>query len=169
MNKILIGIILLCAILTGATSFKNEGYDSKISIGSDFPIFEAKNLNGEIKIGSTEGNYIVLSFWDSKDADSRMSCKEYEKQTEKLKKEGNKVDFYAVNFDDSEALFEEIVAYDRLNAEKQFRVDATTAADLEVAFDLNKGKGTVLVAPNGKVVAFNPSYQYLQRALIYNS
>ena len=66
-----------------------------------------------------------------------------------------------VKYDESESLFHEIVLHYSLVPEKQFHASGDTARAIIKNYGLGRGYGAVLVNPDGKVSAYNPSDKQL--------
>lgn len=156
MKKILLGIAFLSILITGTSGFNEKRFDS--AIGNSAPIFEVTNSEGTETVGGRHSNYTLVTFWDSTDAESRMACKYYDR----LAETDNSIEFVGVNFDKSEALFSEIVANDNLDKSKQYRVSDDAARELRARYGLDSGMGSVLLSPDGTVVAYNPTEEYLK-------
>ena len=166
MKKILFGIAVLFAVLVFATGFDVTPESKKISIGSDMPVVHLSNQKTKLDVGTSSDRYILMTFWESLDAESRIACSKYNTYFSHNKPEGLNVDFVAVNFDKDETLCREIIAIDNLDADTQFRLDNFQTLGLKAAFELDHGMGSVLVDPTGKIIAFNPSVSELEKLIL---
>ena len=100
------------------------------------------------------GEYALITFWSSTDAPSRRASNLY---TAWLRANPEaRLRLIGVNFDDSEALFDEIVRRDSLDAKDQFYANGDTARAIADNYGLSDGFGSVLVSPDGKIAAYNP-------------
>lgn len=133
------------------------------SIGKELPAIANEQINNVLKECENNGKYVLLSFWSTSDALSRQSVNDY---TSWLKTNGNsKIDLLSVNFDKSERLFQEIVKRDGLDSEMQFNVSGNQAYKIKDEFHLNKGYGSILLDPTGKIIAHNPTREELNDIL----
>ena len=160
MKKFLFGIALVFSLLVIATGFTENPADKKIGINSQMPVFQVSNQTNSMTVGNQADNYILVSFWDSSDAESRLACTMYQGIINN--DVNSNIEFVAINFDINVDLFAEIVRIDNLDTNLQYRLDSNTAMQLRAIFDLDKGMGSVLVAPDGTIAAFNPSSEYLK-------
>lgn len=159
MKKIIFGIALLFSVLVIATGFTENPANKKVNIGSTFPTVRIHNTEGVTTLGDRKSHYTLITFWESSDAQSRMECNIYDKALSSS--ENADVEFIAVNFDGTKTLFDEIVTIDNMQQQRQYHVTGQTAMELRAIFDLDKGMGSILLAPDGTVAAFNPSVDYL--------
>ncbi len=157
MKKILLSIAFLSVLIIGTSGFNEERFDT--AIGDRAPIFEVTNTHGTTTVGGLDSRYTLVTFWDSTDAESRMACRFYDRLTDKS---NSKINFVGVNFDGSEALFDEIAACDGLDMTRQYHVSNEAARELRARYGLDNGMGSVLLAPDGRVVAYNPTEEYLE-------
>ncbi|MBJ2185039.1 MAG: redoxin domain-containing protein [Muribaculaceae bacterium] len=101
------------------------------------------------------GKYVLLCFWSSTNAPSREAVGKYTSWVRRQPNSG--VGLIAFNLDKSEPLFREIVKRDGLNQQCQFRLSDERTRRLMRDYDLSPGQyGTLLIAPDGRIVAHNP-------------
>lgn len=101
------------------------------------------------------GKYVLLSFWSATNAPSRDAVYRYTNWLER--QPDSDIGLLAFNLDKSETLFRETVKRDGLNQQLQFRLDESRTADLMRDYGLQPGAyGTLLIAPDGKILAHNP-------------
>jgi cytochrome oxidase Cu insertion factor (SCO1/SenC/PrrC family) len=126
-------------------------------------MFKVERNDSVVALDNLKGEWVLVQFWSSADAASRISCKDYAKLGEKLSDDSlkEKIHFLAVNFDRSERLFHEIVRRDGLDAKSQFFVEGSKANVLIKDYHLDSGMSAYLIDPSGRVVAKNPSEQRL--------
>lgn len=102
------------------------------------------------------GKYVLLCFWSATNAPSREAVDNYSAWVERQPNSG--VGLLAFNLDKSETLFREIVKRDGLNQQLQFRLDEKGTGRLMRDYGLRPGTyGTLLIAPDGRIVAHNPA------------
>lgn len=102
------------------------------------------------------GKYVLLSFWSSTNAPSRQAVGDYSSW---LRSDRNpNIGMIAFNLDSEEPLFREIVKRDGLNQSLQFRLGEKATERLMRDYRLRPGQyGTLLVAPDGRILAHNPA------------
>ena len=160
--KKLVSFVALLAALLLATSGYNE-YDRILAIGDDAPSLTVSNNDTTFNLGKSEGDYVLLTFWATSDARSRVDCQRYSKWFEK--NNPTKVKHVSVNFDEEPSLFREIVRLDNLEPYAQFNVNGSEASQIRHDFGLDNGYGSILIDPNGYIKSFNPSSQDLRSLL----
>lgn len=102
------------------------------------------------------GKYVLLSFWSSTNAPSRQAVGDYSSWLRGSHM--TNVGMLSFNLDREEPLFREIVKRDGLNQALQFHASDRAAERLRRDYGLKKGQyGTLLIAPDGRILAHNPS------------
>lgn len=161
MKKILFGIALVFSLLVIATGYKANPASKVLGRGSDVPAIRLSNADNTTVIGRSTGHYTLVTFWTSSDGKSRAACNNYDRLINGKQRSTN-VKFVAINMDRSNTLFNEIVYVDGLTASSQYRVDEQAAIELNTMFRLDRGMGSVLIGPDGRVAAFNPDAALLR-------
>ncbi|MDE5553672.1 MAG: thioredoxin family protein [Muribaculaceae bacterium] len=160
-KKTILIFSLFIGLLLTSSGFNRTSLNT--SIGKDMPTIADEQINNALKQCENDGKYVLLSFWSTSDALSRQSVNDY---TSWLKTNGNsKIDLLSVNFDKSERLFQEIVKRDGLNSDMQFNVSGNQAFKIKDEFHLDKGYGSILLDPSGKIIAHNPTREQLDDIL----
>ena len=111
-----------------------------------------------------KGRYVIVTFWSSADADSRLRADRYDEAAKLLPQE--RFCLLSVNFDRSERLFREIVRRDNLSAENHIHVDGSQANRIIHDYRLTEGFKSLLIDPKGRIVAMNPSIETLTKMSI---
>lgn len=162
MKKAIFMIACFAVLLVFGSAYSDRnvaprtGYKSpSLVIGSDDETFSLENLKGE---------YVLLTFWSSGDARSRLQCNDYVSLLGNADANGV-IDMVAVNFDRSENLFKEVVAHDNLDACKQFYVNGQQASRIKEEFALTNGLKTFLLNKNGHIIAIDPGMTELTKIL----
>ncbi len=132
--------------------------------GYSIPELTLQRDNEMLSMQSVKGKYLLLSFWSSTDAQSRLACNQYDAYAKSFGEAGN-LCLVSVNFDCSEGLFKETVRRDNLAAETQFNVKDEKAERIKKDFHLEKGFRSILVDTAGIVIATNPDRAALERIL----
>lgn len=160
--------ISLIAIFTVLLFSVSAGYDRepKPVQGSQAPWFEVKTTDGStISLSQMRGRYVLVSFWASNDACSRINTTLYDRFL-KADPDGEKLSLLSVNVDRSERLFRETVRRDRMDAESQFHVFGNEASQLMHRYGQNTTDcQSFLIDPQGVVVAVNPDVEALAAVL----
>ncbi len=132
--------------------------------GYTAPEIEAlDNDSAHISLNSLRGKYVLVNFWDSNNAVSRIAAGEYDRFSKDLN--DNSFRLFSVNTDENKKLFREIVKKDNLDESTQFHIDEAKAKNLRADYRLEQGFSSYLVDPQGKIVAVNPSVKTLESYL----
>lgn len=155
-------VVVFAVLLVIGSAYTTRAVDS--TNGSMAPMFRIERQDSVVTLDQLKGQWVLLTFWSSSDADSRIACNRYSRisQTLTLNDETN-ISFrhIAINTDRSQKLFQEIVKHDRLDAKSQFHVAESRANQLQRDYNLLSGMHSFLIAPNGKIVAKNPTEEHL--------
>ena len=160
MKKTITIIVFVAVLLTTVSAYTGKVVDA--SEGYTTPTLTITNNNETITLDMLKGKYVLLTFWASTDGISRVACNEYSAFLENASFE-EKVCHLSVNFDKSKNLFNETVRHDKLNAISQFNVQGDEAEKIKDNFNLDDGYNTLLIDPNGRIIATNPSIGTLQK------
>ena len=147
---LLLGVIA-CAIGVGNTQYRT-------SLGRKAPNIFLPSDTGMVSLDDLRGHHVLLNFWKSTDAQSRRAANEY---TAWLRKHPGEVELLSVNLDESEPLFREIVRIDSLIPSTQHHVSGNHGKAVSDSYQLDYGIGSLLIDPNGKIVAHNPDSETL--------
>jgi len=159
MKKTLLLIAVCTALLLCAVGYSDSRYHT--ALGRRPPDFYVENDSGEISATLLKNSYFLLNFWASTDAPSREAANVY---TAWLRRNSDKnLRLVSVNFDKNDALFKEIVRLDSLIPSEQYHVSGDTAKAIIENYGLQDGFGSLLIAPSGKIVAYNPDAETLSR------
>ncbi|MCM1484393.1 MAG: peroxiredoxin family protein [Muribaculaceae bacterium] len=137
----------------------------KAENGYKAPDMTVANTYGTVSLSDMNGSYVLVTFWSADDAESRVAMGEYDA----LIKSGEgtrKLRLLAVNTDGNERLFREIVRLDGLDEKTQYRAYGTNADDIESTFGTDSGIHSLLVSPEGDVLATNPDISTVKRIVI---
>lgn len=157
-NSFLI-IVIFIGVIFCAVGFSDADY--RTSIGRRAPSLSISDGNKNMSLDDMRGEYVLLNFWKSTDAPSRQMANDY---TYWLRRHpGNAVKYVSVNIDESPELFNEIVKLDNLIPATQFHVDGAAARAVSNEYGLDDGLGSMLIDPNGKIIAHNPSWEVLNK------
>ncbi len=124
---------------------------------------EARNEAESVSLKTLKGKYVLVNFWDSHNAVSRIAAGEYDRFIRSHKGEG--IELVSVNTDDDQALFSELVNKDGLDRSTQFHIKDVKAEAILKGYKPLDGYSSYLVNPEGKIVAYNPSIETLEKYL----
>ena len=168
MKKLAISIASFVILLVATSAFVDKRGEAVL--GEKAPSLILKNsADSAMSLESLEGNWVVLSFWSSADAPSRMVCNRIASYISHLEpgKTGVVPQVVSVNVDRSERLMNEIIRIDGLDVfdeNLQFHIeDAGVQRALRQAYSMNEGLRTFIIDPKGKLVAADPTVEDLRR------
>ncbi len=123
-----------------------------------------RNDSVEVSLSQLRGRFVLVNFWDSENAISRIAAGEYDRffRGKSYKKP---FELLSVNTDTDPQFFKEVVKKDNLSTDTQFHITDAKMKNLEADYRLNHGFASYLINPMGKIVAINPSIESLQTYL----
>ncbi|MCC8120281.1 MAG: redoxin domain-containing protein [Bacteroidales bacterium] len=154
--------IALMAVMLIATSGLSRG-EAALAPGSVAPELNLTSDSQSTALSLMRGDYVLLSFWSSSDAASRVQCNAYSAWVNDC--HDAKIHHVGVNFDQEPALFHEITRLDGLDKATQFNVSGSAADRIISDYQLAQGYGTMLIGPDGRIAAINPSTSDLSSLL----
>lgn len=159
MKKTLLTFALACLFLVFFAGSSSNPVD--VRLGYVAPNFVIENGNNTMELQQKKGRYVLLAFWTSTDAESRIANVVYDRSVRNL--EG--VDYVAVNFDRSYGVYNEMVKIDGLDNTKQFYDCNGIESKVYFRYGLKNGMKTLLLDKSGRVIAENPTLNELKRLL----
>lgn len=123
----------------------------------------ASNSAGTVDLSSLKGKYVLVNFWDSHNAVSRIAAGEYDRFLRSHRHSNLRL--LSVNTDDNRRLYDEIVSHDGLDRSTQYHISDTRRGKAAPDYHPVQGYASYLVNPQGKVVAVNPSVTQLENIL----
>ncbi len=123
----------------------------------------AVNGTGSVDLSSLKGKYVLVNFWDSHNAVSRLAAGEYDRFLRTHR--NSNLRLLSVNTDDNRRLYDRIVSHDGLDRSTQFHISDTRRGSSAPAYHATEGYASYLVNPSGKVVALNPTVATLENIL----
>ncbi len=160
-NTILIGAVFVGVLLCVVSFGDSRG---NTAIGSDAPTVWLRGGGCVFNPDDYRGRYVLLSFWSSTDARSRRAANIY--TAWKRRHPSAPVVLAGVNFDANPAVFSGIVRRDGLDPDNHCRVSGDTARAVADVYGLHGGYGSLLIAPDGKIVAHNPTEGQLDKLIV---
>lgn len=162
MKKTMFIIVAFAVFLISVSAYSGKVFEA--SEGYVAPYFAVEKGDTVVSIDDMKGKYLLLTFWASSDAKSRLACRTYTFFARNNESE-EQFCHMAINFDKSQKLFAEIVRRDKLNAKSQFYVGGSDASKIVEDYYLENGFNSYLVNPQGRIIAKNPSTQFLTQIL----
>lgn len=156
MKKSLIKIVSLGLFFIFASAYTSNPNSNRI--GFIAPNFEISNSDTAVSLQHMKGKYVLLTFWSSDDAQSRIANIQYDRATGGQ----DEVNYVAINYDRSVGVYSEIVKNDGLRTSSQFHDLGGKESKLFDTYQLDRGLKSYLLDPQGKIVAENPTLQQIK-------
>ena len=152
-------IALFAAFLLTVSAHTERVFDSME--GYKAPLFTVAASTGEtVSLEQMKGRYVILTFWESTNPESRINVNRFEAMASMLGKE--KLSLLALNMDSKAKLFEQIKRVDNLSAGTHVNVSSDNREMLENLYHLKSGHNSYLIDPQGEIVAINPSNNVIE-------
>lgn len=161
MRKVLSVIGVFILLLSFTSAYNAQKIDSKIN--SFAPNILISDNDSSFTLSKLRGKFVLLSFWSSTDAESRIrNIMSYKTSVDMNNK--NLV-FASVNYDSNKSLFDEIIKIDNVDKSSQFFDKDGINSETYKQFHLEDGFKSYLINREGKIVAVNPSMDNLTKLL----
>ena len=134
---------------------KPTGGLSEGDVAPDFKIESTSNGQPAFKLGNLKGKYVLLSFWASYDAQSRMQNVSLSNALRSTAR--NNVKMVSVSFDEYQSIFEETIRKDQIVTPTCFVETEGEDSGLFKKYRLNRGFTNYLLDGNGVIIAKNIS------------
>ena len=157
MNKSLLILAILGLLTLFTSAYYSAPADSRI--GCKAPSLQLGNSNNDLSpLKQYRGEMILLTFWSSDDAESRLNNMRYDRMSR-----GDGIDYthVSVNLDRSESVFNQIVTIDNLDRSAQFTTAQDMQDDIIKSWRLEDGYHSFLIDPNGVIIAIDPTAESL--------
>lgn len=154
-------IVLFAVLVISVSAYSGRVYEA--AEGYKAPLFAVENGDTSVSISDLRGRYVLVNFWASTDALSRLRAADYDASVNDIPQE--RFCHLQVNMDRSEGLFKAIVERDNMNAKSQFHVSDGEAASIAVSYHLSDGFNSFLIDPEGRIVETNPSADKLKQII----
>ena len=165
MKRTIFGIVGFFALMLASSAFTQR--ITAPAVGYYVPNLSVGNTDSTetTSLAAFRGRYLLLSFWDSNRADSRLAVNQYQQwiDSEKSETRGKKIELVAVHVDSNKRMFEEIVKRDHLDRTQQFHIGAEQASFVIEDFQLGAQTKSFLIDPDGRIVAINPTTDQLNQ------
>ena len=151
--------IFVVLLISSLTSFVSKDKPTGgLNVGDIAPDVEIRTMSGEQlmqALPSTEGKYVLLSFWASYDAQSRMQNASLSNALRMASRQN--VEMVSVSFDEYRSVFEETIRKDQIVTPVCFVETEGENSELYRRFRLNRGFTNYLLDDNGVIIAKNIS------------
>lgn len=142
--------VVLAAISLVFFSFVGKDTPTEgLTIGDKAPEFKICGERQLVDLKDLKGKYVVLSFWASYDAPSRMK----NATLNHVASQNDKVEMVSVSFDDYKSIFNETIKKDRITTSNCFVETAGKQSELYQTYRLHKGFKNYLLDENGIIIA----------------
>ena len=159
MKRTIFGIVGFFALLLASSAFTQRV--TAPAVGYMAPALSVGNDDSEdaASLSALRGSYVILSFWNSSQADSRLAMNQYQHWFDSRLSSSaeQKIAMIGVNLDSNARMFEEIVKRDRLDRANQYNLVGEKAALVVENFQLSDKVKSFLIDPEGRIIAVNPT------------
>ena len=150
--------IFVVLLISSLTSFvekdKPTGGLNVGDVAPDFRIETTSNVQHNLDLTDLKGKYVLLSFWASYDAQSRMQNASL---SNALRSTSQDVEMVSVSFDEYQSVFKETIRKDQIVTPTCFVETKGESSGLFKKYRLNRGFTNYLLDGNGVIIAKNIS------------
>ena len=153
--------------LTAITIITSSGFNENrfgVRPGEKAPLIEINDPTEKNATIDYRNKYTIINIWKSDDATSRTREKCYQAWLNKEIPKKETV-IVSINLDENTNLFNSIVLSDRLDMNRQHNISGTEADKLRTKLEMTNAIGSLLIAPDGRVLAVNPGIAELRDIL----
>ena len=150
--------IFVVLLISSLTSFvekdKPTGGLNVGDVAPDFRIETTSDVQHNLDLTDLKGKYVLLSFWASYDAQSRMQNASL---SNALRSTSQDVEMVSVSFDECQSVFKETIRKDQIVTPTCFVETKGESSGLFKKYRLNRGFTNYLLDGNGVIIAKNIS------------
>ena len=151
--------IFVVLLISSLTSFvEKDKPTGGLNVGDIAPDFKIKTMSTEQQpiqnLSKMKGKYVLLSFWASYDAQSRMQNASL---SNALRSTSQDVEMVSVSFDEYQSVFQETIRKDQIVTPTCFAETKGENSGLFKKYRLNRGFTNYLLDGNGVIIAKNIS------------
>ena len=150
--------IFVVLLISSLTSFvekdKPTGGLNVGDVAPDFRIETTSDVQHNLDLTDLKGKYVLLSFWASYDAQSRMQNASL---SNALRSTSQDVEMVSVSFDEYQSVFKETIRKDQIVTPTCFAETKGESSGLFKKYRLNRGFTNYLLDGNGVIIAKNIS------------
>ncbi|WP_321423700.1 TlpA disulfide reductase family protein [uncultured Bacteroides sp.] len=157
--------LFVVLLITSLTSFVGKDKPTGgLNIGDVAPDFSIGTTlkNQKLELKDLKGQYVLINFWASYDAQSRMQNVILNNA---IMTSFNKVKFVSVSFDEYQSIFKETIRKDQIASPICFVETKGESSKLFKDYSLNRGFNSYLLDENGVIIAKNISLSQLSSLL----
>lgn len=157
--------LFVVLLITSLTSFVGKDKPTGgLNIGDVAPDFNIRTTlkNQKLELKDLKGQYVLINFWASYDAQSRMQNVILNNA---ISNSFNKVKFVSVSFDEYQSIFKETIRKDQIASPICFVETKGESSKLFKDYSLNRGFNSYLLDENGVIIAKNISLSQLSSLL----
>lgn len=158
-KKVFSVFLVFVAFLIFSSSYYSTPADNRI--GYKAPRIDLNRGDTKISLQDFRGKYILVQFWASTDAKSRMSNIAYDRYA----KVNDGIEFISLNYDPIGPVYNEIVKIDDLDTKFQYRDPEASNSKIFKTYKLDRGFHSLLVDRDGVIVAVNPSIEQISKLI----
>lgn len=147
--KSVISLTALALFILFATSGNYSPAES--AVGSMAPNFTVSNADTTLSLQQLRGNYVLVTFWDSTQPESRIANISHDRFAAKAG-----FTHIAINTDRSQAVFGQLCRLDNLNTATQFHCGDNRQL-LSEWKQLDGPLHSFLIDPQGTIIAIDPT------------
>ena len=159
--------IFVVLLISSLTSFvEKDKPTSGLSVGDIAPDFLIESMSAEqpaTDLSKLKGKYVLLSFWASYDAQSRMQNASLNNALQSTSR--NNVEMVSISFDEYKSIFDETVRKDQIVTPTCFVETKGESSGLFKKYRLGRGFTNYLLDDNGVIIAKNISASELSAYL----
>ena len=158
--------IFVVLLISSLTSFVIDKPDRGLDVGDMAPDFNIKALSSDqhdFTLSDLKGKYVLLSFWASYDAPSRMHNATLSQACRTASPDN--VEMVSVSFDEYQSIFKETIRKDQIVTPSCFVETEGRSSELFNKYRLDGGFANYLLDENGVIVAKNISAKELSTYL----
>lgn len=144
--------VFVVLVISSLISFSFVGKDTPtegFAVGDKAPTFTICGEKQLINLKDMKGKYVLLSFWASYDAHSRMQNATLNHAVA----QADNVEMVSVSFDEYKSVFNETIKKDQISTSHCFVELAGNSSDLFRTYRLKKGFKNYLLDENGVIIA----------------
>ena len=149
--------IFVVLLISSLTSFVEKDKPTEgLNVGDMAPDFKIQTMSAEqsqTELSDLKGKYVLLSFWASYDAQSRMQ----NVSLSNALRSSHNVEMVSVSFDEYQSIFKETVRKDQIVTPTCFVETEGEDSGLFKKYRLNRGFTNYLLDGNGVIIAKNIS------------
>lgn len=145
--------LFVVLLITSLTSFVGKDKPTGgLNIGDVAPAIKFRTtLNNQLlNLKDLKKKYVLVNFWATYDAKSRMTNVSLNNA---IRKTFNKVNFVSISFDEYQSIFKETVRKDRIVAPICYAETKGESSRLYKEYSLDRGFGNYLLDENGVIIA----------------